>query len=179
MYVVDCDSVMNRMLEQRANVKFCLQLGKSVTETWSMIRQAYSDEVMGYMQCFKWHGVRVRVKSKRISLEDDKLSGRPATCVIPGNVEKTNKLLHEDHQRTINIIADVVGLSLHTILMSELTMWRVTAKFVLHPLTTEQKKHCIKICQDNCQHATDNPSFMSGMISGDESWVYEHNPETK
>lgn len=109
---------MNRMLEQIA-VKFCVQLGKSVTEILSMLWQAYSDEAMGHMQCFKWHEY---FKSRRISLEDDKRPGRPATCVIPGNVEKTNKLLHEDHQRTINIIVDVFGLSVQTILMSELTM---------------------------------------------------------
>jgi hypothetical protein len=41
--VVVCDYIM---VEQRANVKFCVKLGKSVTETLNMLRQAYGDEAM-------------------------------------------------------------------------------------------------------------------------------------
>jgi hypothetical protein len=40
--------------EQRANIKFCHKLGKSTSETFQMIKQAYSEEALGYT-VFKWH----------------------------------------------------------------------------------------------------------------------------
>lgn len=64
------------------------------------------------------------------------------------NVEKINQLVYENHQRTINDTADVVGKlyrSMQAILTSELNMWCVTIKLVLHLLTTEQKEHCASL----------------------------------
>jgi hypothetical protein len=40
--------------EQRENVKFCQKLGKSVSETFHMIKQAYG-EALGRSALFKWH----------------------------------------------------------------------------------------------------------------------------
>jgi len=58
-------------------------------------------------------------------------------------------------------------------------MHRVAAKFVPRLLTPEQKEHRVAICQELRQRAVDDPSFMSRVITGDESWVYGYNPETK
>ena len=41
-----CDYSMDLKIEQRANIKFCVKLGKSTTETLEMMRQAYDKEVM-------------------------------------------------------------------------------------------------------------------------------------
>jgi hypothetical protein len=163
---------MDRKVEQRANVKFWVKLGKSVTETLNMLRQAYGDEAMSRTQCFEWYR---RFKGGRTSLEDDERSGRPSTSITPENVERIRELVHADRQRMINNTADIVGVSygsVQTILMLELNMRRVTAKFVPRLLTPEQKEHRVAVCQDLCEHAVDNPSFMSRIITGDESWVY-------
>jgi histone-lysine N-methyltransferase SETMAR len=58
-------------------------------------------------------------------------------------------------------------------------MRRVAAKFVPRLLTPEQKEHRVAVCQDLRERATDNPSFTSRIITGDESWVYGYDPETK
>jgi hypothetical protein len=63
---------MDRKVGRRANVKFCVKLGKLVTETWNMLRQAYGDEAMSRTQCFEWHR---RFKVGRTSLEDDERQG--------------------------------------------------------------------------------------------------------
>jgi hypothetical protein len=110
-------------------VKFCVKLGKSVTETLNMLQQAYGDEAMSRMQCFEWYR---RFRGGRTSLEDER-SGRPFTSITLENVERIRELVHTDRQRTINDIADIVGVSygsVQTILMSELNMRRVAAKFV-------------------------------------------------
>jgi hypothetical protein len=67
--------------------------------------------------------------------------------------------VHADCRRTINDIADIVGVSygsVQTILMLELNMRHVAAKFVPQLLTPEQKEHCVAMCQDHCEHAMDH-----------------------
>ena len=63
--------------------------------------------------------------------------------------------------------------------MCDLNMHHVAAKFIPRLLTPKQKEHTVAICQDLHQHALDDPSFMSMVITGDESWVYGYDPETK
>jgi hypothetical protein len=64
-------------LEQRENVKFCQKLGKSTSEMFQMIMQAYGEEAYGRSAVFKWHKLFVQ---GRDSLEDDEHTGRPRTA---------------------------------------------------------------------------------------------------
>jgi hypothetical protein len=41
--------------EQWTNVKFCQKLGKSTSETFQIIKQAYAEEALGHSAVFKWH----------------------------------------------------------------------------------------------------------------------------
>jgi len=144
-----------------------------------MIRCAYGNETMSRARCFEWH---MRFKRGRTSLEDDERSGRPSTSSTPKNVETIRQLVHEDHRRTIKDIATIINVSygtVQTILTCDLNMHRIAAKFVPRLLTPEQKEHRVAICQELRQHAVDDPSFMSRVITGDESWVYGYDTETK
>ena len=85
-------------------------------------------------------------------------------------------------RRTIKEIAAIVNVlygTVQTILTCDLNMFRVAAKFVPRFLTTETKEHRVAICEELRQRALDAPSFMSRVITGDESWVYGYDPETK
>jgi hypothetical protein len=55
-------------LEERACVKFCLNLGKTATETWKMLQQAFGDKCMSRSQCFEWYS---RFKTGRTSIDED------------------------------------------------------------------------------------------------------------
>lgn len=46
-------------------------------------------------------------------------------------------------------------------------------------LTEEQKKHWVKVCEELPQRVVDDPTFMSRIINGNKTWVYEYDPETK
>ena len=41
-------------VEQRVNVKFCVKLGKSATETYDLLKKVYGDECLSRTQVFKW-----------------------------------------------------------------------------------------------------------------------------
>jgi len=174
-----CDFSMDVKLEQRANIKFCVKLGKSGAETFEMIRHAYRNEAMSRARCFEWHA---RFKRGRTSLEDDERSGRTSRRPTPKTVETIRRRVHEDRRRTIKDIATIVNVSygtVQTILTCDLNTHHVAANFVPRLLTPEQKEHRVAICQELRQRAVDDPSFMSRVITGDESWVYGYDPETK
>jgi len=174
-----CDFSMNVKLEQRLNIRFCVKLGKSGAETFQIIRRAYGNESMSRARCFEWHA---RFKRGRTSLEDDERSGRTSTCSKPKNVETIRRLVHEDRRRAIKDFVAIVNVSygtVQTILTCDSNMHHVGTKFVPRLLTPEQKEHRVAFGKELRQRAVGDPSFMSRVITGDESWVYGYDPETK
>ena len=144
-----------------------------------MLRHVYGNEAMSHVTCFEWHA---RFKRGRTSLEDDERSGRLSTSSTPTNVETIRWLVHEDRRITIKEIAAIVNVSygtVQTILTRDMNMHRIAAKFVPRLLTPEQKEHRVEICEELRQRALDDPSFMWRVITGDESWVYGYDPESK
>jgi len=41
-------------VEQRANVKFCVKLGKYATESYDFLKKVYGDECLPRTQVFEW-----------------------------------------------------------------------------------------------------------------------------
>jgi len=58
-------------------------------------------------------------------------------------------------------------------------MHGVAAKFVPRILTADQKQQRVNFCTELRQLASDDENFLSRVITGDESWVYGYDPETK
>lgn len=78
-----CSQQFHHGQDQRANMKFCIKFPKSATQTLGRLQQAYDNETMSRMQCFKWHW---HFKSVRTSLEGDEPSGRHVRSISPRNV---------------------------------------------------------------------------------------------
>lgn len=47
---------MEKNLERRIALKFCLKIGKNVTETFQMLNQVYGESVMSFGSVFWRHG---------------------------------------------------------------------------------------------------------------------------
>jgi hypothetical protein len=58
-------------------------------------------------------------------------------------------------------------------------MQRVGAKFVPRILTAGQKQQHVNVCEELRQIASDGATFLSRVITGDESWIYCYDTETK
>jgi hypothetical protein len=58
-------------------------------------------------------------------------------------------------------------------------MRKVCAKMVPKNLTTEQKANHRDVCLDLLDHLEREPEFFSHVITGDESWILDYDPETK
>jgi hypothetical protein len=144
---------MDLKLEQSANIKFCVKLGKYGAETFEMIRRVYRNEAVSRARCFEWHAC---FKRDRTSLEVVLLMRRRPPSSTPKNVETFRRLVHEDRWKTIKDIATIVNVSygtVQTILTCDMNLHRVAAKFVPRFLTPEQKEHRVAICQEPRQRA--------------------------
>ena len=65
------------------------------------------------------------------------------------------------------------------ILNKILGMTHVCAKFIPKLLTTEQKDLRSEIAQKNLETVSDDGNVLKKVITDDESWVYDYDPETK
>ena len=113
---------MTDLDEQRVFVKFCFKLGKTFTETFQMLQQAYGDDCLGRTQCHEWHQ---RFKSSRTSIKDDPKSGRPSTSMDDDHVEKVLAVISQNRRLTVHEAAKEVGICksfCHLILTDKLKM---------------------------------------------------------
>ena len=58
-------------------------------------------------------------------------------------------------------------------------MRRVTANFVPRVLTVEQKQQRLSIPLELRNRAASDSSFLGNVTTGDETWVYGYDPETR
>jgi transposase len=115
---------MAEKLGQRAAVKFCSLLGKTVV----MLETAYKKAALGKTQVYEWFS---RFRNGELSLADKPCSGRPSTSRTDENIAQIRELILEDHRRTIDGLVDLSGVSWSScqrILSEELQMKRVEAK---------------------------------------------------
>ena len=170
---------MNNLKEQRFAVKFSVKLGKSTTETVSMLNTAYDDVAMKRAKYFRWHK---RFKNGRLSVEDDERSGRPSTSTDDLHIDEINTLVRANRSLTVRELAEEYGISVgscHHILAEELKMHCVAAKFVPRLMTSDQQAHRVQVWQDLLDHSENDKEFLSKIKTGDESWVYGYDEETK
>ncbi|XP_013791740.1 putative uncharacterized protein FLJ37770 [Limulus polyphemus] len=134
---------------------------------------------MGITQIKEWYN---RFKDGRTTMESEPRSGRPSTCRNDQVIAKVNAMVMRDRRVTIKEIAEEVGISTfsaHSIMTEDLAMKRLAAKFVPKLLTAEQKELHVEVSQDMLDSTNSDPDFMNTIITGDESWVYGYDPETK
>jgi hypothetical protein len=55
----------------------------------------------------------------------------------------------------------------------------VSSKFVAHLLTEDQKENHVEISQELLANANGNENFLKNIITGDETWIYGYDVETK
>jgi len=89
--------------EQRICIKFCFKIGKTATETYKLLQQAYGEDAMGRTQMFDWFR---RFKEGRTSVESDHRSGRPSTSWNEEMIAKVRTIVRNNRRLTVREIAD-------------------------------------------------------------------------
>jgi hypothetical protein len=65
------------------------------------------------------------------------------------------------------------------ILTENLHMRRIVAKFIPRLSTNDHKQRHLNVCLELREKPNEDPTFISRIITGDESWIYGYDPETK
>jgi hypothetical protein len=68
VYVTVAIFTMDQRQEQRLSIRFCAYIGKSATETLTMIQQDFGDQILSRTQVFQWCA---GFKTGRTSVNDD------------------------------------------------------------------------------------------------------------
>ena len=93
--------------EQRVCSKFCVRLGKTGSETFEMLKQAFGDLCISCSRTFEWFG---RFKNGRTSTANDDRSGWPSTATTPSKVEQVQAAVNQDRRHTIHDLCAEVGI---------------------------------------------------------------------
>ena len=97
-------------------------------------------------------------------------------------MDQVCKKVLEDRRLMVQEIVAEVGIStssVHSIPTEDLNLQRVSTKFVPKLLTEQQKKLWKEISEDMLNLANHDPEFIKTIITGDETWVYRFDTETK
>ena len=108
--------------------------------------------------------------------------GRPSTSTNDDHVERVCAVIHGNHRLIVREVSDEVGISIgscHQIFTEKLQMCRISPKFVLRLLTDDQKENCVEFRQELLTYANGNEDFPKNIVTGDETWIYVYDVETK
>ncbi|XP_027233874.2 uncharacterized protein [Penaeus vannamei] len=165
--------------EQRTNLKFLVRSGKTPAEALRLLQQVYGDETMSRSRVFEWCA---RFKEGREDMEDNLRSGRPSTTRTEVNVERVRHMLRSDRRLTVRLMANELGInrdSVWKILTEDLDKRKVCAKMVPKLLNDDQKDRRMQVCRDILERLETDPDLLGRVITSDESWIFEYDPETK
>ncbi|UYV63396.1 hypothetical protein LAZ67_2003952 [Cordylochernes scorpioides] len=128
--------------KQRVCIEFCLKLGKTASESFQMLKQAFKEDALSQSRTFEWFA---RFKAGRTSVKDHLHTGRPLSIRNP---EKALKIKNpKNNYQRLSEDLDISFGTCQTIIKNDLHLKRSPAKFVPHLLTNEQKKHRKETCK--------------------------------
>jgi len=120
-----------------------------------------------------------RFSEGREHVTDEERSGRSAISRTEENIAKVLQIVRENRRLTVRSIAEQVNIDRETvrkILTDDLDMRKVCEKMVPKEFTEEQRQRRVTIRQDLLGRQDD---ILGRVITGDETWVYQYDPETK
>jgi len=88
----------------------------------------------------------------------------------------------KDRRLSVRMIAKETGLNKNAVrrtLTEHLHMRKICAKFVPKNLSVKQKANRLEICQDLLGRLEIEPIYVHKVITGDESWVFDYDADTK
>ena len=163
--------VMSESVEQCICITFCQKLANLCSETYDMIQKAFGNEAMGHMLVKEW-----------MSVKSDEHSGGSLTSRTKLMIDKVCSAMLDNQRIRTRELSDRLGLShglVQSILTEDLGIKCISVKFVPKMLTDKQKETHLAAARDLLQCVGQDANYMKTLITGDESWVYGYDPETK
>ncbi|CAF3544865.1 unnamed protein product [Rotaria sp. Silwood1] len=170
----------NQKFEHRSIIKFLVLEGQSPSNIHERMTAIYGDSAPSRTMVFEWVP---RFKNGQLNIEESPRSWRPISTTDEKTIKVVENLVIEDRRITIQEIAEILSISsgtVHGILHDHLHMTKVCSTWVPHSLTPLQRHERVEACEELlARYETEGNDFLSRIITGDESWFYYHQPESK
>ena len=144
-----------------------------------MLTVAYGEATLDRSNVYRWYKM---FSEGREDVNDEERAGRPSTSTTDENIDEVKKIVLANRRITVREVAEDLNISIgscHSIFTNDLDMRRAAAKFVPKLLNFDQKQHRINIAKELLDSIRDDPNVLQRVITGDESWVYGYDVETK
>ncbi len=157
---------------QRAAIWFCQKKGDSIRDCFQSMTVVFGGDCFSERSVQRWwrdFSSGVRDKDSITARNDE-------------NATKVLDLVMQDRRITIAQLVFETGLStgsVQKLLRKDLKMNRVAAKFVPRMLRDEELTRRMAICQHWIDNVEADPTILDCLITGDETWVWCYDPETK
>jgi histone-lysine N-methyltransferase SETMAR len=164
----------------RSMIFYDFRVGLTQQECIDRLKIGFGDGAPSKTMVYKWY---TEFKHNRMTLKDDPREGRPKSAVLPQNIDAVRKLIEEDRHVTYREIESCIGISMtsiHKILHEHLGVRKLCARWIPHLLTDAQKKARVDWCRKMIEKYKSGASkAVYSIVTGDESWIYAYEPETK
>jgi len=164
---------MDKNIEQRICLKFCVANGISCAESLKMLQKTYGESTLSKTRAYEWYNA---FKSGRDVAEDLPRSDRPSTSSTEVNINKVKEMVTENRHLSLREIAAELSVShksIRTIVQDCLGMKRVATRLGPKDLNFLQKLNRAKVAEDILERVNSDPTFIKRIITGDETWIYE------
>lgn len=164
----------------RTMIFYDFRSGLTSQQCADKIQSVFGDEAPHRTTVQRWFN---EFNRGRISLKDEFREGRPKSAVTPENIDAVRKLILHDRHMTYREIETCLGISntsIHTILHKHLAVKKICSRWIPHNLTADQKKARVDWCRKMLKQFQNGTSKnVYKIVTGDESWIYAYEPETK
>ena len=166
--------------EVRTNIKFLVKLDWKGTEIIQALQTIYKDDASKKTCVYKWIE---RFRDGKEAVEDDEGNERQTTSKNNEKLDFVRNPVKENGQLTIFQIAETVGISVgsaHLILHDHLCLSKLSPQWVPKALCPNQLNLKSELSMAILlKIQADEDCFFDQIITGDETWVYQYDHETK
>ena len=144
-----------------------------------MLQSAFGASCMNRASVFECYK---RFKDGRESVRDDERCIRSKEIRTLELIDQIKNFMDKDRRVSIETISaqfDVSVGTVHTIILKELKMRKICAKFVPRVLREDQKERRRYDSRKMVEMINSDPAVLDALVTCDESWIYCYDPETK
>lgn len=164
----------------RAMIFYDFRKGLTRQQCFKSIRSVFGNEAPCQKTIYNWFS---EFQRGRTSFSDEHREGRPATAVVPENVDAVREMIMADRHTTYHEIRASLGIGMSqikTILHKHLTVRKLCSRWIPHNLTEVQKKARVTWSLAMLKRfAGGSSNLVWNIVTGDETWIYCYEPETK
>lgn len=164
----------------RAMIYYDFKCGLTEVLSLERLKSALGESAPSRATIFRWFN---EFKRGKTNLEDDDRSGRPQTAVTAENVWTTEMLVRDDPRITYRDIENILGISsvsVHTILHEHLGTRKLCCRWIPRLLSETEKEARVDWCREmRLRFENGRSRRVSEIVTGDETWIYQYDPESK